>query len=233
MLYKTLHITQAYLPVQNKIHRTGSQLIALYDIPQNLSNPLTDIDLKLLLKGCAANKRDSQKELYASFYSYLMTICMRYAKSNDDAVEILNDGYLKIFREIGRFTSLHESLTADFKGWIKRIIIYTAIDHYRKYDKHNNHSDIADTHYETADAEENQLEKLSYKEIVDCIQNLSPAYRTVFSLFVLDGFSHEEIGEQLGIAIGTSKSNLSKARQHLQKMLLARNHFTKYERRAV
>ena len=162
-----------------------------------------------------------------------MTICLRYAKSNDDAIEILNDGYLKIFREIGRFTSLHDSLTADFKGWIKQIIIYTAIDHYRKYDKHNKHSDIAETHYETADTDENQLEKLSYKEIVDCIQQLSPAYRTVFSLFVLDGFSHEEISEQLGIAIGTSKSNLSKARQHLQKMLLARNNFITYGRRAV
>ncbi len=197
------------------------------------SHLLTDIDLKLLLKDCAASKRSSQKQLYALFYSYLMVVCMRYAKNNDDAVEILNDGFLKIFRELGKFTSLHGNLTADFKGWIKKIIVYTAIDHYRKYNKHNHNADINDTHFETADADESQLEKLSYKEIVDCIQQLSPAYRTVFSLFVLDGFSHEEIGEYLGIAVGTSKSNLSKARQHLQKMLLARNNFTLYERRAV
>lgn len=186
-----------------------------------------------MLKDCAAIKSDSQKQLYASFYGYLMVVSMRYAKNNDDAVEILNDGFLKIFRGLGRFKSLHGNLTADFKGWIKKIIVHTAIDHYRKYDKYNHNADINDTHYETADVDESQLEKISYKEIIDCIQQLSPAYRTVFSLFVLDGFSHEEISDQLGIAVGTSKSNLSKARQHLQKVLLARNNFTVYERRAV
>lgn len=162
-----------------------------------------------------------------------MSICLRYAKSNDDAIEILNDGFLKIFKETGKFISIHDNITADFKGWIKRIIIYTAIDHYRKYDKHNHHAEITDKHNDNIDNDENQLEKLSYKEIIDCIQQLSPAYRTVFSLFVLDGFSHEDIGEKLGIAIGTSKSNLSKARQHLQKMLLAKNNFTMYEHREV
>ena len=200
---------------------------------KKLHHLLTDIELKLLLKDCAANKRDSQKMLYAHFYGYLMAICLRYAKNNDDAIEILNDGFLKIFKEAGKFVSVHESVTADFKGWIKRIVIYTAIDHYRKYDKHNHHAEISDIHNDTIDTDENQLEKISYKEIIECIQQLSPAYRTVFSLFVLDGFSHQEIGEKLGIAIGTSKSNLSKARQHLQKMLIAKNNIIMYERRAV
>ena len=186
-----------------------------------------------MLKDCAASKRDSEKQLYALFYGYLMNVCLRYAKSNDDAIEILNDGFLKIFREIGKFNSMHDNLMGDFKGWIKKIIIYTAIDHYRKYDKHNHHIDICDAHYDTADKDEGQLEKLSYKEIVGCIQQLSHGYKTVFSLFVLDGFSHEEIANQLGIAVGTSKSNLFKARQHLQKMLLARNNFKVYERRAI
>lgn len=162
-----------------------------------------------------------------------MSICLRYAKCDEDAIEILNDGFLKIFKEMHKFISVHDSVTAGFKGWIKRIIIYTAIDHYRKYDKHNHHVEITDIHNDNIANNENQLEKLSYKEIINCIQQLSPAYRTVFSLFVLDGFSHEEIGEKLGIAIGTSKSNLSKARQHLQKMLLAENNFTMYERRAI
>ncbi len=233
MLKAALHITLTGKRQQNKVDISGNRIVTLCDRYLKLSHLLTDIDLQVLLKDCAANKRDSQKQLYGLFYSYLMSICLRYAKNNDDAIEILNDGFLKVFREISKFNSIHDSLIADFKGWTKRIVIYTAIDHYRKYDKHNHHADINDIHLETADADENQLEKISYKEIIECVQQLSPAYRTVFSLFVLDGFSHEEIGEQLGIAIGTSKSNLSKARQHLQKMLLAKNNYTRYERRAV
>lgn len=218
---------------RNKVDTSNNHFVISFDSISKTYHLITDIDLKQLLKDCADNKRDSQKQLYAMFYSYLMSICMRYAKNNDDAVEILNDGFLKIFREIGKFCSIHNSLNADFKGWIKRIVIYTAIDHYRKYDKHNHHAEITDAQLDTIDADESQLAKISYKEIIACVQQLSPAYRTVFSLFVLDGFSHEEIGEQLGIAIGTSKSNLSKARQHLQKMLLAKNNYTMYERRAV
>jgi len=228
-----LHIALSNRVEKNKFYPASNQFVNLPDTNPKPLHLINDIDLKQLLKDCAANKRDSQKQLYAMFYGYLMSICMRYAKNNDDAVEILNDGFLKIFREIAKFNSIHESVTADFKGWIKRIVIYTAIDHYRKYDKHNHHAEITDAQLDTIDADESQLAKISYKEIIACVQQLSPAYRTVFSLFVLDGFSHEEIGEQLGIAVGTSKSNLSKARQHLQKMLLAKNNYTIYERRAV
>jgi RNA polymerase sigma factor (sigma-70 family) len=228
-----IHITLSNREKKNKGYTSHNHFVTLPDSRPKLPQLINNIDLKQLLKDCAANKRDSQKQLYAMFYGYLMSICMRYAKSNDDAVEILNDGFLKIFREIGKFNSIHNSITADFKGWIKRIVIYTAIDHYRKYDKHNHHAEITDAQLDTIDADESQLAKISYKEIIDCVQQLSPAYRTVFSLFVLDGFSHEEIGEQLGIAIGTSKSNLSKARQHLQKMLHAKNNYVMYERRAV
>jgi RNA polymerase sigma-70 factor (ECF subfamily) len=233
LLKAALHSSITSVLPKNKVYTLGNSIVTLCDNRLKSIHLLTDIDLQLLLKDCAANKRDSQKQLYGLFYGYLMSICLRYAKNNDDAIEILNDGFLKVFREISRFNSIHDSLIADFKGWTKRIVIYTAIDHYRKYDKHNHHAEINDVHLEAADADENQLEKISYKEIIECVQQLSPAYRTVFSLFVLDGFSHEQIGEQLGIAIGTSKSNLSKARQHLQKMLLAKNNYTRYERRAV
>ncbi len=233
MAKAVIHIALSNRVKKNKGYTSHNHFVTLPDSRPKLPQLINNIDLKQLLKDCASNKRDSQKQLYAMFYGYLMSICMRYAKSNDDAVEILNDGFLKIFREIGKFNSIHNSLTADFKGWIKRIVIYTAIDHYRKYDKHNHHAEITDAQLDTIDADESQLAKISYKEIIDCVQQLSPAYRTVFSLFVLDGFSHEEIGEQLGIAIGTSKSNLSKARQHLQKMVLAKNNYTMYERRAV
>jgi RNA polymerase sigma-70 factor (ECF subfamily) len=228
-----LHIALSNRVKKNKVYTLNNHFVTSLDTYPKLPHLINDIDLKQLLKDCAANKRDSQKQLYAMFYGYLMSICMRYARNNDDALEILNDGFLKIFREINKFNSIHNSLTADFKGWIKRIVIYTAIDHYRKYDKHNHNAEITEAHFDTIDSDESQLAKISYKEIIECVQLLSPAYRTVFSLFVLDGFSHEEIGEQLGIAIGTSKSNLSKARQHLQKMLLVKNNYTMYERRAV
>jgi RNA polymerase sigma factor (sigma-70 family) len=169
---------------------------------------------------CALNNRESQKVIYSSFYGYAMAICDRYTSKQDDAVEILNDGFLKIFKEIHHYKPAYTDVVSSFKGWLRKIMVYTAIDHYRKYHKHQMVTQLDDVVYQMASVNEDALDKLSYEEIIRAVQDLSPGYRTVFNLFVIEGLSHDEIAKQLSISIGTSKSNLFKARLQLQKILL-------------
>ncbi|MEO6683534.1 MAG: RNA polymerase sigma factor [Ginsengibacter sp.] len=175
--------------------------------------------LSQLIRGCALNERESQKTLYNSFYSYGMAICDRYAKRKDESIEIYNDGFLKIFKEIHRYTPAYEDEIKSFKGWVRKILIYTAIDHTRKYNKHYFTSEIETTLIYLPTNDETPIDRMSSDEIITAIQNLSPAYRAVLNMFIVDGFSHEEISKHLGITIGTSKSNLFKARQQLQKII--------------
>lgn len=172
---------------------------------------------------CALNSRESQKIIYSSFYGYAMAICDRYTNKHDDTIEILNDGFLKVFKEIHRFKPSYSDVVSSFKGWLRKIIVYTAIDHFRKYHKHQLVTQLDDVVYQIPSLNEDALEKIAYEEIIRAIQLLSPAYRTVFNLFVIDGLSHDEIAAELGISTGTSKSNLFKARLQLQKILLKQN----------
>lgn len=169
---------------------------------------------------CALNSRESQKVIYSSFYGYAMAICDRYTSKQDDAVEILNDGFLKIFKEIHHYKPAYSDVVSSFKGWLRKIMVYTAIDHFRKYQKHKMVTHLDDVVYQMSSVNENAVDKLSYDEIIRAVQELSPGYRTVFNLFVIEGLSHDEIATHLGITTGTSKSNLFKARLQLQKILL-------------
>jgi RNA polymerase sigma factor (sigma-70 family) len=180
-------------------------------------------ELSLYIQGCAINERASQKKIYNSFYGYAMAICDCYANNEDDAVEILNDGFLKIFKEIHRYKPAYTNEINSFKGWLRKIMVYTAIDHFRKNKKHHVVGELDVAVVQPSVQGESGLDKISYDEIISFIQNLSPAYRTVLSLFILEGFSHEEIAEHLGISVGTSKSNLAKARKQLQKILFNQN----------
>jgi RNA polymerase sigma factor (sigma-70 family) len=173
--------------------------------------------------GCARNQRESQKKIYNSFYSYGMSVCLRYTNLHEDAIEIYNDSFLKIFKEIYHYKPLYADEVSSFKGWIRKIIIYTAIDYSRKNNKHFFTADFETSVIYLKDNEENVLDRMSYEEIIIAIQQLSPAYRTVLNLFIIDGFTHEEIAKQLDIAVGTSKSNLFKARQQLQQILKNEN----------
>jgi RNA polymerase sigma factor (sigma-70 family) len=172
---------------------------------------------------CALNKRESQKIIYNSFYGYAMAICDRYTSNEEDALEIINDGFLKIFREIHHYSPAYSDVVSSFKGWLRKIMVYTAIDHFRKYNKHKMVTDIDAVIMQVPSHGEDALDKLSYEEIIRGIQDLSPGYRTVLNLFIIDGLSHDEIAAQLGISTGTSKSNLSKARRQLQKILFKQN----------
>jgi RNA polymerase sigma factor (sigma-70 family) len=172
---------------------------------------------------CAQNKRESQKIIYNSFYGYAMAICDRYTSNEEDAVEILNDGFLKVFREIHHYSPAYADVVSSFKGWLRKIMVYTAIDHFRKYHKHKMVTDIDAVIMQVPSVSEDAIDKLSYEEIIRGIQELSPGYRTVLNLFIIEGLSHDEIAAQLGISTGTSKSNLSKARRQLQKILIKQN----------
>jgi RNA polymerase sigma factor (sigma-70 family) len=184
---------------------------------------LTEEELNLLIRGCALNDRGCQKKLYHSLYGYAVSVCDRYTNRNEDVSEILNDGFLKVFKEINNFKPAYADAVSSFKGWLRKIMVYTAIDHFRKNQKHQNvtEPDTAVIHLSAQEA--TPIEKISYDEIILLIQELSPAYRTVLNLFVVDGFSHDEISAHLGISVGTSKSNLAKARKQLQKILYREN----------
>jgi RNA polymerase sigma factor (sigma-70 family) len=175
------------------------------------------------VEACGRNSRESQKVIYNSFYGYAMAICDRYAGNQDDAVEILNDGFLKIFKEIHHYKPSYADVISSFKGWLRKIMIYTSIDHFRKNQKHQVLTQLENVVFQVPSVNEDALEKLSYEEIIRSVQLLSPGYRTVFNLFIIEGWSHDEIAEHLGISSGTSKSNLSKARRQLQKILFKEN----------
>ena len=172
---------------------------------------------------CALNSRESQKIIYSSFYGYAMAICDRYTNNQEDAIEILNDGFLKIFREIHHYKPAYVDVVSSFKGWLRKIMVYTAIDHFRKNHKHRMVTELDSVLYQFPSASENAIDKLSYEEIIRAIQKLTPGYRTVLNLFIIEGLSHEEISNHLGISVGTSKSNLSKARRQLQNILFKIN----------
>ena len=180
-------------------------------------------ELTYHVEACALNNRGSQKILYSSFYGYAMAICDRYANKQEDAVEILNDGFLKVFREIHHYHPAYSDVVSSFKGWLRKIMVYTAIDHFRKHHKHRMVTQLDNGVYQVANIGEDAVEKLSYEEIIRSVQGLSPGYRTVFNLFVIEGLSHDEISQKLGISVGTSKSNLSKARRQLQGILFKQN----------
>jgi len=174
---------------------------------------MTENDLLQLINGCVKQDRKCQKLLYKAFYGFGMGICLRYTGDRDEAAEVLNQGFLKVFTNIDRYDT-----TRPFKAWLGRIMMNVSIDYYRANLKMAYTDDLEKAEHisdgELAD------HKVSYDELLDMVRQLPQAYRTVFNLFAIDGYGHDEIGEMLGISPGTSKSNLHKARQKLKLMIL-------------
>lgn len=177
------------------------------------------LTLTQIVHGCVKMDRASQKELYKLFYGFAMSICMRYCSNHDEVKEVVNDGFLKIFRQVHIFEARHANYDASLRGWMKTIFVHTAIDSFRKNKKIHYVTELGPATAEEADAAASSIDRMSYKEIIAVVQRLSPMYRTVFCMYVLDGFKHEEIASQLNIAVSTSKSNLAKAKINIQKML--------------
>jgi len=187
------------------------------------------VQILTLVDGCCQNDRNSQRDLYQWLFGYAMKICYRYTQQQHEAEELTNESFVKLFKNIHLFDATRQTNAESlFKAWFKRIIINTCIDYLRKHHSLvNGHSLSPDTENIT-DPQETGIDKLSYEEIIEAIRQLTPVYRTVFNLFVIEGMTHEEISNQLKISVGASKSNLSKARHNLRKIILKQTQYNTY-----
>jgi RNA polymerase sigma-70 factor (ECF subfamily) len=177
--------------------------------------------VKKIIESCIKGDLMSQQTLYKAFYGKMLVICMRYAKDKDEALDILQDGFVKVFEKLKNF-----EFKGSLEGWIRRIMVNTAIDNIRKRKDVFTKTDpeleleldsIADE--EMNDDELEKIKSLKAEIIIKLIQQLSPAYRTVFNMFVIENMTHAEIAERLNINIGTSKSNLAKAKIKLRQLV--------------
>lgn len=165
-----------------------------------------------MITGCLEGERWAQKKLYESHYGKMMGICLRYSNNGEDAKDILNEGFIKVFRYLHRY-----KIGTSLEGWIRRIMINTSIDFYRKAIRHRT-EDIEYASNAKATGED-AISRYSAKEILSVIQTLPPSYRAVFNLYAIEGYSHKEVAAQLGISESTSRSNLVKARTKLKALL--------------
>lgn len=164
-----------------------------------------------LVKGCVKGKNLAQKYLYQRFHGKMLNVCMRYAGDREEAVEMLNAGFLKVFTSIGKFE--HKG---SLEGWIRRIMMNTAIDHIRKYQTYN--KTMVNNSYAEASVDNEAIDHLLGEDIYKVIQKLPPTSRTVFCLYLIDGYTHKDIAEQLGISVGTSKWHLSEAKKRFREL---------------
>ena len=169
-------------------------------------------------EGCVKGDCKYQQMLYNMFASKMFSVCLRYANEYNSAQDLLQEGFVKVFKNVEKFRG-----EGSFEGWVRRIFVNTAIEHYRKQVNLYALHDTEARGYEFY--EENALETLKQEDIMKMIQKLSDGYRTVFNLYVIEGFSHKEIGGMMGISEGTSKSQLARARYLLQKMITENTDF--------
>lgn len=170
-----------------------------------------------ILNGCLKNDRKSQEILYREYYGYGMSICLRYAANRDEAVEILNESFMKVFINLHQFKP-----EKTFIGWFRKILINTAINHLKKHQIDKRLVGL-EPNMDLVINEFNGLDQLSFQEMIGMVQKLTPVYRTVFNLYVIEGYTHKEIGKLLHISENTSKSNLSRARENLRNLLIKNN----------
>lgn len=176
-----------------------------------MRNNVRDLNNQLdnIIKRCQQSDSRAQKELYDLFGKKMYGVCLRYGGNHSEAQDILHDGFLKIFGKIGQF-----EFKGSFEGWMRRIFVNTALERFRNQYKviniQDGWRDIKEDSYEHITS------NITAEELVALIQELSPKYRVVFNMYAIEGYSHKEIAELLGINEGTSKSNLSRARMILQ-----------------
>lgn len=175
--------------------------------------------INLIISGCIKNDYRDQKKLYEKYYGYALKIVFRYIYRYEKAVDVTNDGFVKIFRKIEQFNcETPDKAEMMLMGWIKTIMINTAIDRLRKDNFLPEIGDLNESIW-LEDKKNKSDQMLLYKDVIKEVKKLPTMYRTVFNMYVIDGFTHKEIAKHLKIATGTSKSNLSKARALLQKFI--------------
>ena len=166
-------------------------------------------DLKQIIKECARGNARAQEMLYRHFAPKMFGVCLRYSRDNTEAEDNLQEGFIKVFTNLKSFR--HEG---SFEGWMRRIMVNVALERYRKQQVMYPVEDISV--YEGREVSDEILANISAKELTAIIRQLTPRYRMVFNLFVVEGLSHEEISREMSISVGTSKSNLARARQILK-----------------
>jgi RNA polymerase sigma-70 factor (ECF subfamily) len=186
-------------------------------------------ELKTIVEACLRGERRAQERLFQTYYGKMLAVCMRYLSDRDSAQEILQVSFLKVFDKLEFF-----DFTGSLEGWIRRIVTNTAIDHLRKAKKDPFLSDqdndfVTGSSDPMVESEQTALLDLKAQVAIEAIGKLSPAYRAVFNLYVIEEHTHKEIAEILGISEGTSKSNLAKAKMNLQRLL--KEQFTLIEKR--
>ena len=187
--------------------------------------------LQALIDGCLKGDRRSQQAIHKMFYGKMKSVCMRYTRDSDQAMDVLQEGFLKVFNNLEKYTGV-----GTFEGWIRRIMVNLSIDRYRRL-KHDlvllgEQNDIENwsggTDDESDDSDENEeIYDITPEQIIDAMQQLTPAYRTVFNLYVYEDYTHQDIAEALGISVGTSKSNYAKAKKNMRKLLTKNLHTIK------
>lgn len=181
-----------------------------------------------IIEGCLQHNSKYQEELFKLYFGKMLGVSMRYTKDKDTANEIVQTSFIKVFEKLKLFDQ-----NGNFENWIKRIVINTAIDFIRKSKKDPYVNDLNEDYTLSSvddivfEEEELELSQIKNELIINAIQQLSPAYQTVFNLYVIEDYTHKEIAEMLNISEGTSKSNLSKAKVNLQKIL--KNEFINLE----
>jgi len=171
-----------------------------------------NISEKELIKFCIADKRQYQEMLYRKYADKMYTICLTYSDRDDDAADVLQESFIKLFKNLHKF-----KFNGSFEGWLRRIVVNTALEHYRKRVRIKENLTVYETYIEPS--VDNILETINAKELVRLVNELPKKAAMILKLYAIEGFKHKEISEQLGITIGTSKSQLNRARFLLKESL--------------
>jgi RNA polymerase sigma-70 factor (ECF subfamily) len=167
-----------------------------------------------LIKECIKKDIRAQKQLYEKYASLMMSICVRYVKDKDIAQNLLQDGFIKLFDKLHTYSG-----SGSFVGWMRKIFVNTALEHLRHNDVFKYSTDV-DAAFNIESEDESPIDRISADELMQCITELPLGFRTVFNMFAIEGYSHAEIAEQLGIQEGTSRSQYARARILLQQKVL-------------
>ncbi len=186
------------LQTTNAIELSSPQYRAMYKSQEDI------------IKDCVKKKRKAQKLLYEHYHRPMLGICLRYCSTNTEAEDVMMTGFMNVFTKIASYKG-----SGSFEAWMKKVMINTAIDNFRKNKKYKDHLDISE--FEDELSTENIIaENISQKEVLNLLRELPPGYRMVFNLYAIEGYSHPEIAAMLGVSVNTSKTQLFKARKMLQ-----------------
>lgn len=177
-----------------------------------------------LIKKCASGNALAQKTFYEKFAGKMMGVCLRYARDYEEAQDVMQDAFIKIFGKLPEYQK-----KGSLEGWVRRIVVNTALDSYRKNKKHQQNVDVDTVDY-MLDSNSYIIEEMNANDLLAVIKTLPEGYQMVFNLFAIEGYSHKEIAERLGITESTSKSQFSRAKKSLREILMKKNIIEEGER---